>query len=483
MPHSHRAVFLRSSIFGCVIFLLSACASAPTPTAPIAPTLAPTRAPSATATFAPTATPTLSAIPTPTFTPTITPTPAPDTTAALALARAQIKGFNEQDFSVRADWLADKRVVVVIQSKTLPNVWMLLPGAKELTQVPTSAGIDNNVKLDRFAVENGKIVAFTAEGTRVFWYPELADPQKYPDGRWAQINRKEYVRLEPGKEFGALKEWMARVKVVGGDMKLEREGSYTNPQMVKEKTVVEAWAVTSYGLNRYGPFVSGPRPITPEMGLPKNVVDQIDPMVTRSAVENLVNFVGRVRFVSPSDTPAPYSQIAADGVGELVIPFPPKTFVEKFGYKPVTMTGYGGFPDGLTTRYWPAMLSGIVLLSADEATLLAVTPGPDVCSFEKIPRVITTPIQYSEYNYFSRLDKAVHDNETNQPGNLDPLLINFSGAFQGRNTALNGFSQGSKSYLQSGQNQPICIQTAEGLRVAGGAHVNGVLSNKVSWGK
>ncbi|MBI5301966.1 MAG: hypothetical protein HY868_07500 [Chloroflexi bacterium] len=143
-----------------VFVFLPACSSAPAPTSTPAPTLAPTLAPTATATLAPTAT--LTAIPTPTLTPTITPTPAPDTTAALALARAQIKGFNEKDFTVRAGWLADKRVLVVIQSKTSPDAWVLVPGAKELSQVSTSAGPNREFPLTRFDVQNGRLVGYSS---------------------------------------------------------------------------------------------------------------------------------------------------------------------------------------------------------------------------------------------------------------------------------------------------------------------------------
>ncbi|MBI5650437.1 MAG: hypothetical protein HZC40_08340 [Chloroflexi bacterium] len=141
---------------------LAACSPTAAPTAPSAPATAPTAI--AVSTLAPTATPTLTLTPLPTFTPTITPTPAPDSSAALALARTQIKNFNEKDFTVSATWLADKRALVVIQSKTTTDAWVLLPAAKELTQVPTTAGPEGKISLVRFGVDekNGKLVGYTA---------------------------------------------------------------------------------------------------------------------------------------------------------------------------------------------------------------------------------------------------------------------------------------------------------------------------------
>ena len=152
---------LRQFLFATVLLVaLAACAPTPAPIATSAPTLAPTAF--AMSTLAPTATPTLTSTPLPTLTSTITPTPAPDASAALALARTQIKNFNDKDFSVSATWLADKRALVVIQSKTTPDAWVLLPGAKEFAILILSdaGGSYRNVGWD----EQNKM--FTAENAR-----------------------------------------------------------------------------------------------------------------------------------------------------------------------------------------------------------------------------------------------------------------------------------------------------------------------------
>ncbi|MBI5652460.1 MAG: hypothetical protein HZC40_18735 [Chloroflexi bacterium] len=145
-----------------VTIIFSACAPTPTTPAPTAPAL-PTTAPTAlaTSTLAPTTIPTSTSTPLPTLTPTITPTPAPDSSAALALARTQIKNFNDKDFSISATWLADKRALVVIQSKTANDAWVLLPGAKEFLRVPPTAA-DGKISLARLEVEpDGTLVGYT----------------------------------------------------------------------------------------------------------------------------------------------------------------------------------------------------------------------------------------------------------------------------------------------------------------------------------
>jgi hypothetical protein len=167
-------------------------------------------------TLAPTATPTLTSTPLPTLTSTITPTPAPDASAALALARTQIKIFNDKDFSVTATWLADKRALVVIQSKTTPDAWVLLPGAKEyaILILSDAGGSYRNVGWDE---QNKMFTAENARGEKVYYAPWLPKfdidqlwtknplappPEKVLNAKTdAEMMQAAVESLNPGPEF------------------------------------------------------------------------------------------------------------------------------------------------------------------------------------------------------------------------------------------------------------------------------------------
>jgi len=206
---------LRQFLFATVLLVaLAACAPTPAPIATSAPTLAPTAF--AMSTLAPTATPTLTSTPLPTLTSTITPTPAPDASAALALARTQIKNFNDKDFSVSATWLADKRALVVIQSKTTPDAWVLLPGAKEFAiLILSDAGWSyRNVGWDE---QNKTFTAENARGEKVYyalWLPKFSidqlwtknplapPPEKVLNAKTdAEMMQAAVESLNPGPEF------------------------------------------------------------------------------------------------------------------------------------------------------------------------------------------------------------------------------------------------------------------------------------------
>ncbi|MBI5651604.1 MAG: hypothetical protein HZC40_14345 [Chloroflexi bacterium] len=303
----------RFFLAGILLLTLPACAPAmPAPIATPALTTAPTTV--AVSPLAPTVTPTLTSTPLPTLTPTIAPTPAPDTSAALVLARAQIKNFNEKDFTVRATWLADKRALVVIQSKTTPDTWVLLPGAKELTQVPTTAGIDGNAKLVRFDVENGKVVGYAGD-RRFVWTTWDKHNGEKPQLGWYAIEQN---KLE-GWDSAHPAESLARVmKERWNSGPILKQGSKENFQPIGYKEI-SAKDLFLYVLEKYkGVRFSFPNVVSPTGEVIFSEKD--DPWLA------LASLVSRVEPMGVIPTPNTAVWVDKDPDGALVMKINTKIF-------------------------------------------------------------------------------------------------------------------------------------------------------------
>lgn len=115
-----------------------------------------------------------------------------------------------------ATWLADKRALVVIQSKTTPDAWVLLPGAKEFAILILSdaGGSYRNVGWDE---QNKTFTAENARGEKVYyalWLPKFSidqlwtknplapPPEKVLNAKTdAEMMQAAVESLNPGPEF------------------------------------------------------------------------------------------------------------------------------------------------------------------------------------------------------------------------------------------------------------------------------------------